>query len=49
MASRGIQPDAVRKLLVQAFIADALTALEDRRIAERMLERALEHLDGAAL
>ena len=49
MAARGIAPDVARKLLVQAFIGDALTALGDRRIAERMLERALEQLDGAAL
>ncbi|MFN4113303.1 MAG: SufD family Fe-S cluster assembly protein [Sphingomonadaceae bacterium] len=49
MAARGIPPEVARKLLVQAFIADALAAIEDRRIAGRMLERALEQLDGAAL
>jgi Fe-S cluster assembly protein SufD len=49
MAARGIPPEAARKLLVQAFIADALAAIEDRRIADRMLERALEQLDGASL
>jgi Fe-S cluster assembly protein SufD len=49
MAARGIAPDVARKLLVQAFIGDALAAIGDRRIADRMLERALEQLDGAAL
>jgi Fe-S cluster assembly protein SufD len=49
MASRGIAPDVARKLLVQAFIGDALAAIADRRIADRMLERALEQLDAVAL
>ena len=49
MAARGIPPEAARKLLVQAFIADALAAIDDRRIADRMLERTLEQLDGAGL
>lgn len=49
MAARGIPPESARKLLVQAFIADALAAIEDRRIADRMLERALEQLDGVAV
>ena len=49
MAARGIAPDVARKLLVQAFIGDALAAIGDRQIADRLLERALEALDGAAL
>lgn len=49
MAARGIPPELVRKLLVQAFIGDALAAIGDRRIADRMLERALEQMDEGAL
>lgn len=49
MAARGIPPEVARKLLVQAFIADALAAIEDRRIADRMLERALEQIAGVGL
>jgi len=49
MAARGIAPDVARKLLVQAFIGDALVAINDRQIADRMLERALGQLEGAAL
>ncbi|MFB0611934.1 SufD family Fe-S cluster assembly protein [Aurantiacibacter poecillastricola] len=47
MASRGIAPDLAKKLLVRAFIADALAALEDEGEAERLLEAALDVLDDA--
>ena len=47
MASRGIAPDLARKLLVRAFIADALAALEDEAEAERLLDAALDVLDDA--
>jgi Fe-S cluster assembly protein SufD len=49
MAARGIPPEIAQQLLVQAFIADALAAIADRRIADRMLERALEQLGGDVL
>ena len=45
MAARGLPPAVARRLLVQAFIGDALVAIEDRRIADRMMDRALEHLE----
>ena len=47
MASRGIAPDLAKKLLVRAFIADALAALHDEGEAERLLETALAVLDDA--
>ncbi|MEL6878507.1 MAG: SufD family Fe-S cluster assembly protein [Pseudomonadota bacterium] len=49
MAARGIPPEIARKLLVQAFIGDAFVAIEDENTRDRMLERALEQLDEAAL
>jgi Fe-S cluster assembly protein SufD len=47
MAARGIPPEAARKLLVRAFIADALAAIEDEGEQERLLEAALEVLGEA--
>lgn len=49
MASRGIAPEAARKLLVRAFIADAFAAIADEELREDMLEQALAHMDGATL
>lgn len=49
MAARGISPDAAKALLVQAFIADALAALDDEGEHERLLGVALASLEGAAL
>ncbi|MWV26401.1 SufD family Fe-S cluster assembly protein [Aurantiacibacter rhizosphaerae] len=46
MASRGIAPDVAQRLLVRAFIADALAALEDEAEAERLLEAALNVLEA---
>ena len=49
MAARGIPPEAARKLLVRAFIADAFEALEDERLHDELLARALAALDEAAI
>ena len=49
MAARGIPPEVARKLLVQAFIGDAFVHCSDAAAAERLLERALEQLEEAAL
>jgi len=49
MAARGISPDAAKALLVQAFIADALAALDDEGEHERLLGAALASLEGAML
>jgi Fe-S cluster assembly protein SufD len=47
MAARGLPPEAARKLLVRAFIADAFVALDDEAEQERMLEAALAALGDA--
>jgi Fe-S cluster assembly protein SufD len=47
MASRGIPPEAARKLLVRAFLGDAFVALDDGAEQERMLEAALRALGDA--
>ena len=44
MASRGLAPDVARRLLIRAFIADALAGLDDEAEAERLLEAALAKL-----
>jgi Fe-S cluster assembly protein SufD len=49
MAARGIAPEAARKLLVRAFIADAFVAVAHEELREDLLEQALHFLDGAAL
>ena len=49
MAARGISPDAAKALLVQAFIADALAALDDDGERERLFAVALASLESAAL
>ena len=49
MASRGIDPGAAKALLVRAFIADALAALEDEGERERLFDAALAKLEGATL
>lgn len=46
MASRGIDPQAAKALLVRAFIADAFAAKDD---SEDLLDAALEALEGAHL
>ena len=45
MASRGLPPETSRRLLVQAFIGDALVALEDDSERERLMQAALDKLD----
>ena len=48
MAARGIPPEAARKLLVRAFLADAFVGLADAHEQENMLEAALQALGDAA-
>lgn len=48
MAARGIPPEAARKLLVRAFIADAFAALADEARQERLLEAAVAALGERA-
>jgi len=48
MAARGIPPEAAKKLLVRAFIADAFVALEDEGERDKLFEAALEALGDAA-
>lgn len=45
MAARGLSPEASRRLLVQAFIGDALVELDDEEQQERLLRTALDKLD----
>ncbi|WAT17147.1 SufD family Fe-S cluster assembly protein [Aurantiacibacter sp. MUD11] len=45
MASRGVAPDLAKRLLIRAFIADAIAELEDEGEAERLLEAALAKLE----
>ncbi|WP_095012374.1 SufD family Fe-S cluster assembly protein [Tsuneonella mangrovi] len=49
MAARGLPPQAARKLLVRAFIADAFAAVEDDELREGLLEGTVSHLEQAAL
>ncbi len=49
MASRGIPPEAARKLLVRAFIADAFAAVAHDEVRDDLLEQSLHFLEGAAL
>lgn len=48
MASRGIAPDVAKHLLIRAFLADALAALEDEAERERLFDHALAALEQAA-
>ena len=45
MAARGLSPEASRRLLVQAFIGDALVEVGDEDEQERLLRIALDKLD----
>ena len=45
MAARGLSPDLSRRLLVQAFIGDALVGLDDEKTQERLMQIALDKLD----
>ena len=44
--ARGLPPELARRLLVQAFIGDALVALGDDAEHERLLQVALGKLDS---
>jgi len=46
MASRGLPPDVARKLMLQAFIADAFVAMADDGERERIEKRALAALEA---
>ena len=46
MAARGVPPELAKRLLVQAFIGDAFVELGDEATRERLLEAALEALEG---
>ena len=48
MAARGIAPEAARGLLIRAFIADALAALDDEAAQGRLLASALGALEAHA-
>ena len=47
MAARGLSPDLSRRLLVQAFLGDALVSLEDDDLREAMMVHALDKVDKA--
>lgn len=49
MAARGLPPEIARKLQVQAFVADAFTAMGEDEDAQRLLDVALATLGEAAL
>jgi len=46
MAARGLSPDLARRLLVQAFLGDALVALDDEAQREAMMQVALDKVDA---
>lgn len=45
MAARGIPPEVSRRLLVQAFIGDALVALDDDEARDALMQAALDKMD----
>ncbi|MFW2349603.1 SufD family Fe-S cluster assembly protein [Qipengyuania sp.] len=45
MGARGLSPDLARRLLVQAFLGDALVALEDEALREQLMRVALDKVD----
>lgn len=45
MAARGLPPEVARRLLVQAFVADAFVALDDDGDRERLMRVVLDKLD----
>lgn len=47
MAARGLPPQVAKRLLVQAFIADALVAIGDEAEQQRLLDAALDALGDA--
>lgn len=49
MAARGLSPEMAQRLLVQAFLGDAFVELEGEAEREKLLETALNALEGAKL
>ena len=49
MAARGLSPKQAKRLLVQAFLGDALVALDDEAEPARLLDPALDALQAAEL
>ena len=45
MAARGLSPDLARRLLVQAFLGDALVSLDDESERDRLMKVALDKVD----
>lgn len=45
MAARGLSPDLARRLLVQAFVGDALVALDEAALREGLMAAALDKVD----
>ena len=45
MAARGLSPDLARRLLVQAFLGDALVALQDDDARDALMDVALAKVD----
>ncbi len=45
MAARGLSPELARRLLVQAFLGDALVAIEDGQERDRLMDVALAKVD----
>ena len=45
MARRGIDPMEARKLLVQAFVGDALTECADEKAREYLMQTAMLKLE----
>jgi len=46
MASRGLDPATAKKLMLQAFIADAFVSVEDDAVREGLESKALEVMEG---
>ena len=46
MASRGLDPTTAKKLMLQAFIADAFVSVDDDAVREAIESKALEVLEG---
>ncbi|MBX7501299.1 SufD family Fe-S cluster assembly protein [Qipengyuania sp. YG27] len=47
MGARGLSPDLARRLLVQAFLGDALVAWDDEGARQAMMQVALDKVDKA--
>ena len=46
MASRGLDPATAKKLMLQAFIADAFVSVGDDAVREAIESKALEVMEG---